>query len=166
MTSTTTESTIKILRNARFGFPKIIVLRADHNSAAKISMIFVKKNGIQLVHGSPYHPQANGITERLVLTFEQSMNKRNEGDLETSLAIFLYNYRIETEQSPAEILLKIKPRGLSDQIFERGNKKEKLEYYTQKFEINEKVWWRLYNEEKKWGKTIIKSILGSLRYEV
>ncbi|CAK9292629.1 unnamed protein product [Gordionus sp. m RMFG-2023] len=86
------------------------------------------------------------------------MNKRNERDLETSLAIFLYNYRnapgTETEQCRAEILLKFKPKGLLDQIlFERGNKKEKLEYHNQKFQINEKVWSRLYNNKEKNGKT-------------
>ncbi|XP_065318838.1 uncharacterized protein LOC135926833 [Gordionus sp. m RMFG-2023] len=110
------------------------------------------------------------MAERLVRTFKQSMNKRNERDLETSLAIFLYNYRntpgTET-QSPAEILLKFKPKGLLDQIFERGNKNEKFEYHNQKFQINEKVWSRLYNnKEKKWGEAIIKGILGSQRYEV
>ncbi|XP_065318403.1 uncharacterized protein LOC135926443 [Gordionus sp. m RMFG-2023] len=92
MTSTTTESTIKILRNifARFGFTKIIVSDNGPQFSSKDFNNFHKKNGIQLVHGSPYHPQTNGITERLVRTFKQSMNKRNERDLETSLSR-LYN---------------------------------------------------------------------------
>ena len=73
--------------------------------------LFMRNNGIRPIRISPYHPSSNGMAERFVQTFKQSMKaSQNDGrTLQQRLADFLLSYRITphstTNQSPSSLLL-------------------------------------------------------------
>ena len=68
---------------------------------------FLAANGIIHRQSSPYHPATNGLAERAVQTFKQSMRKLS-GPLDSRLSQFLFQYRImphtSTEISSAEAM--------------------------------------------------------------
>ena len=79
---------------------------------------FLKENGIVHTTSSPFHPVSNGLAERAVQCFKQSMRKSSGGSLEANLAMFLFKYRLAlhatTSQAPAELLLQRRPRSQLD----------------------------------------------------
>ena len=69
--STTSAATIQLLRStfARFSIPQTIV--SDNGSCFTSSEFeeFLKLNGIAHLLTAPYHPQSNGLAERMVQAF-------------------------------------------------------------------------------------------------
>lgn len=65
--------------------------------------------GIRHVHTPPYHPASNGLVERAVQTFKESMKRLRSGSVDTRLARFLLKYRVTphstTGVSPAELMM-------------------------------------------------------------
>ena len=118
--STSSQSTIQELRKifATHGLPETIVSDNATSFTSAEFKEFVAKNGIRHITSAPYHPATNGLAERAVQTFKESMRKSTRGDLETKLARFLFHYRTTphttTGVSPAELLLKRKPRSHLD----------------------------------------------------
>ena len=78
---------------------------------------FTTANGIHHIFSAPYHAPSNGLAERAVQTVKQGLKKIN-GSLASKLYRFLARYRITphstTQTSPAELLLKRKPRSRLD----------------------------------------------------
>jgi len=66
---------------------------------------------VKHIRVSPYHPASNGLAERMVQTFKQSMKKTAKDDvsLQQRLANFLLTYRTTpqatTNVAPCELLL-------------------------------------------------------------
>ena len=116
---------IKFLRNvfATHGIPDQLV--SDNGSAFTSSEFkeFVNRNGIRHTTSAPYHPASNSLAERAVQTFKSALIKSG-GDVETSLACFLFTYRLTphttTGLTPAEMLLGSKPRSQLDSIRPRS----------------------------------------------
>ena len=112
---------IRSLRStfATHGIPESLV--SDNGTAFTSDEFkqFTKKNGIRHVTSTPYHPASNGLAERAVQTFKEGM-KKTDGDIETRLTRFLFQYRITphstTGQSPAELLMSRKPRSHLDMM--------------------------------------------------
>ena len=73
---------------------------------------------IRHITSAPSHPATNGLAERAVQTFKESMKKSSRGDLEIKLARFLFHYRTTPHTtlgvSSAELLLKRKARSHFD----------------------------------------------------
>ena len=91
---------------ANHGLPEILVSDNGPAFVSKEFEEFAKKNGIRHVKSAPYHPSTNGLVERAVQTFKNSMKKQS-GTLQTRLSRFLFKYRTTphttTGISPAEL---------------------------------------------------------------
>ena len=81
---------------------------------------FLKQNGIRHITSAPYHPASNGLAERTVQTFKESLCRNTEGSMDTRISRFLLQYRCTphstTGISPAELLFGRRPRTLLDLI--------------------------------------------------
>lgn len=125
MASTTAKQVIEKLRNtiATFGVPELIV--SDNGPPFNSVELeeFCLSNGIKLEHSPPYHPASNGQAERTVRTVKEVLAKyhidparlgKGTESLSHRIDKFLFAYRntptTATNVSPAEILLKVKPR--------------------------------------------------------
>ena len=82
MTSTTAGNTTKVLRYmfARNGLPEQLVSDNGPQYVSSEFTEFCKSNGIKHYRVAPYHPASNGLAERMVQSFKQSMKKSsNDG---------------------------------------------------------------------------------------
>ena len=75
MKTTTAHSTISAMRNifARYGLPTQVVSDNGPPFQPAEYKEFLRKNGIQRILVSPYHPYSNGLAERFVQTFKYAM---------------------------------------------------------------------------------------------
>ena len=80
--STTTAKTLDILRHifAAHGLPEQIVTDNGPQFTSDDFAKFAKLNGIKHIHTAPYHPASNGLAERFVQSFKQSL-KATRDDL-------------------------------------------------------------------------------------
>ena len=107
----TSTSTIQKLRAifSTHGLPEVIVSDNGTVFTSTEFQEFVKRNNIKHIRTAPYHPSSNGQVERAVQTFKESMKKTSSESLETSVARFLFHYRITphstTGIAPAEVLI-------------------------------------------------------------
>ena len=116
---------IRFLRNvfATHGIPEQLL--SDNGSAFTSSEFkkFVNRNAIRHTMSASYHPASNGLAERAVQTFKSALIKSG-GDVEISLARFLFTYRLTPHTTmgltPAEMLLGRKPHSQLDSIRPRS----------------------------------------------
>ena len=71
---------------------------------------FMKSNGVELMHSTPYHPATNGLAEKAVQTVKLGVARQNKSrSLEERLASFLLTYRVTphstTHTAPCELLM-------------------------------------------------------------
>ena len=118
---------------ATHGLPEIVV--SDNASCFKSEEfgIFTRKNNICDITGSPYHLQTNGVVERCVKSFKQSISKLletniNNESIQTLISRLLITYRITphstTGVSPAELLM---GRKLNNALFPKNKYREKIQ---------------------------------------
>ena len=65
---------------ARFGFPKKLLTDNGSNFIAKVTKKMLTENGITHIRASPYHPQSNGMLERMHYVLKTVLEKEREGD--------------------------------------------------------------------------------------
>ena len=120
MNSITSELTISRLHSifATHGLPQQIVTDNGPTFTSEAFKEFTKLNGIKHTFSAPYHPSSNGLAERAVQTFKQSLRQMQDGNLTDKIAKFLFKYRITphttTGVPPAELLMGRKLRSRLD----------------------------------------------------
>ena len=97
MTSTTVTATLNVLRQwfCAHGIPEQLVTDNGPQFTADAFKHFTEMNGIRHTRCAPYHPASNGLAERFVQSFKQSLKASvNDGrSLTQRLSSFLLTYR-------------------------------------------------------------------------
>ena len=114
--STTSAKTTEMLRSvfARNGLPEILVSDNGPQFTSEEFDQFTKTNGIKRLRSARYHPATNGLAERFVQTFKQSLRamKWEASSIERKLAYFLMAYRNAPHatiiETPAKVVLRKK----------------------------------------------------------
>ena len=177
--STSSDETIKTLKKifATHGLPKQIVSDNGTSFTSAEFSQFVKRNGIQHSLVSPYHPSSNGLAERAVQTFKNSM-KKLEGPMESRILSFLFRYRMTpqctTGLSPAEMLMNRRLRSRLDLIHPDVSRKveqkqDKLRAQPRKerhYEIGDLVYTHNYGSTRKWIPAEIVQVRGPVSYKL
>ena len=172
MKNTTAANTISILRAlfARTGLPLQVVSDNGPQFVSEEFAKFMKSNGIHHIRSAPYHPATNGLAERMVQTFKNSLkaSKADGFTIQKKLDQFLMAYRIAphstTNRLPSELFLGrslrtrldlLKPDtrrkvigSQSEQVKDRGGK-------IREFNVGDSVMVRDYRGEKKWRKGVV-----------
>ena len=144
MTSTTSQSTIKILREvcSRFGNMKTLVSDNGPQFTSKEFASFCEGENIRHIKTPPFHPQSNGQVERFVDTLKRTLGKlRNNSD---HLQQFLQQYRATPHlsapdnKSPAELMLGRKIRLPLDAVLPQLGQEKRLINNQMEEEFNRK----------------------------
>jgi hypothetical protein len=155
-----------------FGPPKTLVSDNGPPFISHEMKKFYNKYGIDHITTSPYHPASNGIAERFVRTFKETLLKEQESeqmDKFTTLRNVLRNYRwtphTSTGLSPAEMMFQHPIRTEFD-LMKPVTSLKKIS--TTKYAIGDSVWALDYQSHRphKWQQGIITKNLGSMLYEV
>ena len=105
MTSTTSESTIKVLRSifSRLGIPEILISDNGPQYASEAMKDFAKSYGFNHITSSPHYPQGNALAERTVKTVKDLLKKSKD----PYLALMAYRATPFPwcGRSPAELLM-------------------------------------------------------------
>ena len=166
---------------AQFGIPQTIVTDNGSCFTSVEFESFLSANGIHHLTTAPYHPASNGLAERAVQIIKKGLKKNKNGTFHTRLSRTLFSYRLTpqttTSVSPAELLLKRRPRSKLDllrpNLTERVEKqqrsqKEQHDSHSREreFAIGTKVWVRNMQRGNKWLPGTILSKDGSVTYDV
>lgn len=114
MNAITSDATIEKLQGsfAVHGLPDTLVTDNGPSFTSECFAQFTAVNGIVHLTSAPFHPASNGLAERTVQTFKNSMRKLTGGSVQNRVNRFLFRYRITpqttTGQSPSELLMKRK----------------------------------------------------------
>lgn len=115
-----------------FGLPKFIASDSGPRLTSEHFTHFCKNKGITHIQMTPYHPQSNGLAERMVKTFKERMNIIDAPDQFLRLQSFLFSHRNTIQRStgrtPSELVLGRTSRGIFDQLkpdVQRNIKKDK-----------------------------------------
>ena len=146
------------------------------------SYTFCKMNGIKNITSAHYHPSTNGMAERAVQTVKEGLKRLTCGTLEKRLYRFLFTYMITphttTNTSPAELLMKRKPKSTLDYVrpdltSSVNAKQQKQKQYQDihskqcEFSICDNVFaWRHARNSQTWLPATITAITGPLSYVV
>ena len=94
---TTTSKTVEALQTvfARNGLPEQLVSDNGPQFTSEEFQLFLKKNGVKHTTSALNHPATNGLAERFVKTFKQSLTsmKEDPGSTQAKLSKFLMKYR-------------------------------------------------------------------------
>ena len=130
MSNTTATATVEAMRGlfAAYGLPQVVVSDNGPQLVSKEFETFLEGNGIKHVKSAPYSPASNGLAERLVQSFKQSLDKQkgNGHTLQHCIDSFLFSYRntpsSTTGKTPSELFL-------------RRNVRTRLSQVTPKFSV-------------------------------
>jgi hypothetical protein len=120
--------------------------------------------------GAPYHPETNGLAERMVQTVKQALKKmgNQSGEMSAKIQRFLYSYRnaahAATGKSPAKMLLGRELRSKLDLLRPHTRKSKEV---PARFEEGQEVLARDYRPgQGKWHKGIVERRIGTYLYLV
>ena len=90
--NSTTSAIITALRGAfaEFGLPSLIVTDNARNFTSAEFESFLSRNGIKHLPSPPYHPSSNGLAERAVQSFKQSLLKLKTNSIEERVSMFCF----------------------------------------------------------------------------
>ena len=178
VSSTSAECTISKLRSifTVHGLPEQIVSDNGSGFTSHEFRQFLASNGIQLIHTSPYHPSSNGLAERAVQTFKNTV-KKLAGPMELRLSKFLFRYRVTpqttTGLSPAQLLMGRRLRTHLDLLHPDTSQKATENQYksavTNKiprtFKKGDKVFAKNFHGTP-WLPVTVSKVCGPLSYQV
>ncbi|XP_048247554.1 uncharacterized protein K02A2.6-like [Haliotis rufescens] len=181
--SATTSATLECLRRtfSIHGLPETIVSDNGTCFTSDEFAIFIKRNGIQHICTSPYHPASNGLAERSVQTFKQGFKKLSGGSINTRVSRFLFRYRntpqTTTGSSPAQLLFGRRPRSHLDLLHpdigvKVQHKQEKQAHYhnrhtkSREFAVGDLVYVRNFLGKPKWLPGEIIQCTGPISFKV
>ena len=170
--NTTATALINALDNAIdwFGPPHSLV--SDNGPPFNSSQMkqFYEKYNIDHITTPPYHPASNGIIERLVRSFKESMVKQQQsGETNKHAAVrnFLRTYRwtphTSTNVSPAELMFHHPIRTALDMMNPKQPSTSQPRYYS-----GQLVWARIHRPlgHTRWQTAIVAKNLGSMVYDI
>ena len=185
MSTTTAAQTITVLRQIfmTHGIPEQLVSDNGPQFTSSEFADFCKANGIKHIHVSPYHPASNGLAERMVQTFKQSMKKTaNDGvPLQQRLANFLLTYRTTpqatTNVAPCELLMgralrtrfdMLRPNTAKKVCDSQAKQKQRHDEHTKErsFSPGQTVWARDFRGSTKWVPGVVLQCTGPLTYMI
>lgn len=185
MSSTTTTKTIQVLRGlfSRYGLPETLVSDNGPQFTSHEFDTFMKSNGVQHIRSAPFHPSTNGLAERFVQTFKQSL-KRSTGtaSIQHRLDAFLLMYRntphSTTKECPSMLFMHRKLRSRLDLLkpsvtaeVEKAQEKQcayrGMHAKARSFKAGDPVLVRDYGGgEKKWTSGVVAAETGPVSYTV
>ncbi|XP_046572027.1 uncharacterized protein K02A2.6-like [Haliotis rubra] len=180
MKSTTATATVSVLRQmfARHGIPDNIVTDNGPQFISEEMSSFTKKNGIKHTLSAPYHPASNGLAERFVQSFKNSLKAEKKTiTVEQKLANFLLAYRNTphaTGETPAILkcgrrlktrLDLVKPN-LRKTVQERQAASMDPEKAARQLSPGQHVLIRSYRTGEKWMTGVVLEKTGILSYKV
>lgn len=184
MTNITVEKTTCCLRElfATHGLPDTIVSDNGPSFTGGEFKRFMQENGIRHVLVSPYHPASNGLAERSVQTFKESMKKMSSRlSVHQKLALFHLNQHTTPHTTtgipPAELLMKrclktrldlIRPNLTSKVAEAQAKQKHYHDRGTRDrhFEIGDRVYVHNFGSGQTWLQGTIIAVTGPLSYRV
>ena len=183
MSTTTSTAIISALRSvfARFGLPSIIVSDNARNFTSSEFEQFLSVNGVKHMVSSPYHPSSNGLAERAVQSFKNSMLKVKNGSIMEKVSQVLFYSHITphstTGLSPSELLQNRRLRSRLDLLLPDletrvSERQSTQQYYSNRhaknrsFVVGEAVYFRNFGGGARWMAGHISSSVGNVSYEV
>ncbi|KAK3744267.1 hypothetical protein QZH41_019938, partial [Actinostola sp. cb2023] len=186
--STTATITIDLLSVlfAAYGLPEELVSDNGPQFTSEEFGNFMKRNGITHTRTPPYHPASNGPAERYVQTLKHALKTSQVDKGQTTqqqrLSSFLFSYRntphTVTDQTPAELFLKRKPRTrlslLQPNLAQHVEEKQQVEKEqhdqgrtkTREFVPGDHVLVRNFRGKNKWNHGTVILRIGPLAYQV
>ena len=183
---TTTSKTVEALRTvfAQNGLPAQLVSDNGPQFTSEEFQLFLKKNGVKHKTSAPYHPATNGLAERFVQTFKQSLTSRKEdpGSTQAKLSKFLMKYRntphSTTGETPATLFMGrnlrtrldlIKPdirKHVLDKQTSQAKQNGAIASNTRQLFVGQAVSVRDYGGKEKWIQGIVHARTGPVSYQV
>ncbi|UYV69883.1 K02A2.6-like [Cordylochernes scorpioides] len=158
---------------ARFGLPELLVTDNGRQFVSSEFEEFTKINGIRHTKTSPYNPSTNGLAERYVREFKNSLRKNQGKDsIEINLQRFLFAHRAFPQtvlkESPAEPFMKRSLRSrFSNLILKMAKVGEVYHDAMRKqehFAVGSDVYFRSFANGPKWKKGRVMELLSSRHY--
>ncbi|XP_063390024.1 uncharacterized protein K02A2.6-like [Cydia fagiglandana] len=183
MKTTTAQSVVAVLRDmwARFGLPKQLVSDNGPPFTSSEFEEFLKRNGIEHIFSSPYHPASNGAAENAVKICKRVIKKaqKQKVDVDVALNRFLLTYRntehYTTGESPAKILQgrnlrmrldQMKPERAARVGEHQAQAESRARGLRRQLSPGDPVWYRDYRSNDKWLAGQVSEKLGSTDYTI
>nr|CAI5835249.1 unnamed protein product [Callosobruchus analis] len=171
-----TKTTITTLRRifATYGIPRILVSDNGSSFVSYDFKRFLQENGIIHKLSAPYHPATNGMAERCVQTFKQSLRALKGDNISKQLDKFLLHYRVTqhciTGVSPAFLMfgrdIRTRLDFLKPQIKSLEHTNNNITRNVREFSVGERVECRDYIHSDKWEFGRVTERVGKLHYLV
>ena len=179
VSSATSRNTIDKLREmfARHGIPETMVTDNGTPFTSSEFQTFVDRNGIRHCRSAPYHPASNGLAERAVQTLKHGLLAQKEGDLNTRLSRFLFQYRVTphsmTGVAPSELLMKRRLRTHLDLVKPDISQKVRTKQFQalgsakeRRFVVGDMVLFRNWGSGPKWLPGKVVDFRGQVNLEI
>ncbi|UYV69861.1 K02A2.6-like [Cordylochernes scorpioides] len=158
---------------ARFGLPELLVTDNGRQFDSSEFEEFTKINGIRHTKTSPYNPSTNGLAERYVREFKNSLRKNQGKDsIEINLQRFLFTHRpfpqTVLKESLAELLMKRSLRSRFSNLIPKMAKVGEVYHDAMRkqehFAVGSDVYFRSFANGPKWKRGRVMELLSSRHY--
>jgi len=176
VTSTTSTVTKQHLMKfiASYGLPRVLVSDNGTCFTSQEFTQFCKGCGIKQKFIAPYHPSTNGQAERNVQTIKNALKiaLMQNNNVHQALITFLFAYRrtphSTTGTTPSNLFIGRELRSRLDLLkpedVQNKNRITRSVKPNRKFQMGDKVLFRVYGETRKWKHGVVNKTLGCLHY--